>query len=630
MSITLQPSPQPAKTWRTWVCYFLFFVFAAELAATVFRTPTDKAYALKDGVLVKKEGEIFAVREAAQIPVLINGRTQPLGSLAVNSLIQIRNTQDVPLEGNSGDGSWGAWETLAAKGKLSERKWYQFTKHAKKLTPTDWLLEVLCSPEVADARYIFAANHPELISLMKLGDSGVEQSGLHTYAFRDLLPNLEALRDASLVATNTKQELRTPFENSVLKLQASVVLYLKLKNTLHPTDLATLMRIYKGPTLDLAALRPADIRGEFEAYFSAIQAARAAQTNGKIDEAAMDKLFAPIEALSRFYEIAARLEPALLLPPREGEPRDAWHRIPDTLHPREVAGSGLHPFARMYADLADAWRAGNVAKFNTTVRDMRSAMESGGLKSELGLAKQETFYNDLKPFLRATYMDILALLLVFVFWMGGRHEWRRGGMSLMMLGFLVHLAGLVLRMWLQGRPPVTNLYSSAIFIGFGAALAGIILDAVFRNGIGLVAGALLGLTSLIIAHNLSLSGDTMEMMRAVLDTNVWLSTHVVIVTLGYASTFVAGALALLYFVLGMFTPRLSQNMSGDFSTTTDNSANTGKMLANVVYGVVCFATLFSFVGTVLGGIWADQSWGRFWGWDPKENGALLIATHTPA
>jgi hypothetical protein len=44
----------------------------------------------------------------------------------------------------------------------------------------------------------------------------------------------------------------------------------------------------------------------------------------------------------------------------------------------------------------------------------------------------------------------------------------------------------------------------------------------------------------------------------------------------------------------------------------------------MVYGIVCFATLFSFVGTILGGIWADQSWGRFWGWDPKENGALLI------
>ena len=50
----------------------------------------------------------------------------------------------------------------------------------------------------------------------------------------------------------------------------------------------------------------------------------------------------------------------------------------------------------------------------------------------------------------------------------------------------------------------------------------------------------------------------------------------------------------------------------------------GKVLAKMVYAIVCFATLFSFVGTVLGGIWADQSWGRFWGWDPKENGALII------
>jgi len=44
----------------------------------------------------------------------------------------------------------------------------------------------------------------------------------------------------------------------------------------------------------------------------------------------------------------------------------------------------------------------------------------------------------------------------------------------------------------------------------------------------------------------------------------------------------------------------------------------------MTYGTVCFATFFSFIGTVLGGLWADDSWGRFWGWDPKENGALMI------
>jgi hypothetical protein len=119
-----------------------------------------------------------------------------------------------------------------------------------------------------------------------------------------------------------------------------------------------------------------------------------------------------------------------------------------------------------------------------------------------------------------------------------------------------------------------------------------------------------GFICLIIAHHLALTGDTMEMMRAVLDTNFWLSTHVVVVTLGYASTFVAGFLALVYILRGFFTTGLD--------------GGTAKSIAKMVYGIICFATLFSFVGTVLGGIWADQSWGRFWGWDAKENGALII------
>jgi ABC-type transport system involved in cytochrome c biogenesis permease subunit len=105
------------------------------------------------------------------------------------------------------------------------------------------------------------------------------------------------------------------------------------------------------------------------------------------------------------------------------------------------------------------------------------------------------------------------------------------------------------------------------------------------------------------------------MMRAVLDTNFWLATHVLVVTLGYSATFVAGLLAVAYVFLGVFTPTLSQKLGA-----TDVSKALGKM----VYGIICFATLFSFAGTVLGGIWADQSWGRFWGWDPKENGALII------
>ena len=84
----------------------------------------------------------------------------------------------------------------------------------------------------------------------------------------------------------------------------------------------------------------------------------------------------------------------------------------------------------------------------------------------------------------------------------------------------------------------------------------------------------------------------------------------VCITLGYAATFVAGLLGLFYILWGVLTPKMT--------------AAAGKEVIRMLYGVLCFAIILSFFGTVLGGLWADDSWGRFWGWDPKENGALII------
>src|SRR6185437_11565515 len=197
---------------------------------------------------------------------------------------------------------------------------------------------------------------------------------------------------------------------------------------------------------------------------------------------------------------------------------------------------------------------------------------------------------------------------------------------LLMLSVLVTMTGIIFRMVLIGRPPVINLYSSATFIAWGAPVLGLILERFWRNSIGVVVGSVISGMCLIVAHYLSLERDTLEMLRAVLDTNFWLATHVVIVTLGYASTFVAGFLGIVYVVLGFFTDRLPKVLSPDGAAAANPTKGDsfGKTLTRMIYGIVCFATLFSFVGTVLGGLWADYSWGRFWGWDPKENGALII------
>jgi ABC-type transport system involved in cytochrome c biogenesis permease subunit len=186
----------------------------------------------------------------------------------------------------------------------------------------------------------------------------------------------------------------------------------------------------------------------------------------------------------------------------------------------------------------------------------------------------------------------------------------RAAIVVIAVAFALHTFGLVARIYMQGRPPVTNLYSSAVFIGWACVPLALLAEWFSRTGILSIAASLIGFATLIVAHNLAASGDTMEMMQAVLDTNFWLATHVVIVTIGYSATFLAGFIAIFY-VLGGVCTRL---LAGDAM----------KALPKMIYGVICFAALASFVGTVLGGIWADQSWGRFWGWDPKENGAALI------
>jgi ABC-type transport system involved in cytochrome c biogenesis permease subunit len=259
--------------------------------------------------------------------------------------------------------------------------------------------------------------------------------------------------------------------------------------------------------------------------------------------------------------------------------------------------------------MATAFAANNPASFNRTL-DHYAAELQHDLPGRFWKARVESVFNQLQPFYSAMVIYVLIFILACASWLVWPQALGRYAFALLLVTFVVHSAGLITRMYLEGRPPVTNLYSSAVFIGWGAVLLGIFLERFFRNGIGSATAAMIGFITLLIAHHLSMDGDTMEMMRAVLDTNGWLATHVVCVTLGYASTFLAGFLALTYIARGAFTPSLDRA--------------TAQSLARMVYGIVCFATLFSFVGTILGGIWADQSWGRFWGWDPKENGALLI------
>ncbi len=518
-----------------------------------------------------------------RLPVLVNGRIKPLDTVARTSLLMMQGRQRVSDPTNP--------KPLVA-------------------TPTEWLADVLFNPAKADDYPTFrlsATDSPELLTLMGITvketkityESAVLRTlaladfvpGTRTrFSFNQLSPKLAELDRQAQLASPVDPQLRTLFQKAVMQLRERVMLYQRLKHSVQLPDsrnfLSEVVQFQQGLTAGVAAVR-------------------ARQKGEPHDEAA----FKAMLAAAQRYDTMDQLGYLLTIPPAAGDTDPThWQTVGHTLLETFETGD-INPNVMAYAALGSAWRDRSAVQFNEIVR-LFGAQFTKRFAPQLTKSDVETRFNAAEPFYKSTQLYIIAFLLAIFSWLKWPEVLGRSAFYLTLLAFVATTAGIATRMWLEDRPPVTNLYSSALFVGWGSVGLCLILEKIYRNAIGSVAAGMIGFVTLLIAHHLSLSGDTLEMMRAVLDTNLWLATHVVIVTIGYAATFLAGFLALIYIFRGVFTRSLDKD--------------TADALARMVYGIVCFATFCSLVGTVLGGIWADQSWGRFWGWDPKENGALMI------
>jgi ABC-type transport system involved in cytochrome c biogenesis permease subunit len=421
----------------------------------------------------------------------------------------------------------------------------------------EWILDVLFRPQVADLQPIFVIDDPDVLGLMKL-----ERSKDRYYSFRQIVPFINEIQREANAAQAIEAKQRTQYQSAVANLFERVYLYHRLKNTI---------QLEQGQGL--------------AAEIQALGSPGAEQRQGTLVDLAY---FRP-------------------LPPLPGQKVEAWLNSGEAL--RAAAVGSVSPALEPMSRLAWAYSVQDAPAFNKAVKDLQVTTFSIRPEAQTQV-DHETTFNRAQPFYVGMVIYVLALLTVFASWLWKPQILRPAAFGLLCAGALVQTAGLVSRIVLQGRPPVTNLYSSAVFVGWGAVLLGIVLERMYRNGFGTAVAASSGFASLLVAHHLTGDGDTMEMMRAVLDSNFWLATHVTTITIGYSGTFLAGAIAIAWTLRKQFAPRIDPEVS--------------KSLSGMVYGIVAFSLFFSFVGTVLGGIWADQSWGRFWGWDPKENGALLI------
>ncbi len=521
----------------------------------------------------------FDLAGFGRVPVLVNGRIKPLDTVARTSLLTLQGRQRV----SSPD-----------TGTLVH-------------SPAEWLATVFFDAAKADTFPIIKVDSPEVLTLLGLEDKDVRieydsaakrmmavlgflPSTRSRFSYEQLKPKLPELDRQGRLAEPVEAQLRTPFQKQVIAVRNRVILYLQLR-------------------LSVQMPESTDFLTEIELFEKALPAGvSAVLAKQRGEEHNADALKVMKEMADRFAYME-QLGHLRLVPPADGDNDPThWELTGSTLLSSFGTGK-INPTVLEYARLGQAWRKGDSATFNRIVVSLHDQLEprypDAMRKSDI-----ESRFNAAGPFYSSMSLYVWAFLLAIVSWLKWPQELGRAAFWLLSLAFVATSAGILARMWLEGRPPVTNLYSSALFVGWGAVFLCLILERFFRNAIGSVAGGLIGFATLLIAHHLSLSGDTLEMMRAVLDSNFWLATHVIIITIGYSATFLAGFLAAIYILRGLLTRTLDQA--------------TADALSRMVYGIVCFATLFSLVGTVLGGIWADQSWGRFWGWDPKENGALLI------
>lgn len=223
--------------------------------------------------------------------------------------------------------------------------------------------------------------------------------------------------------------------------------------------------------------------------------------------------------------------------------------------------------------------------------------------------QKELWYNSKHPF-RAAWVLYLSAFLVLIAGSGQSvsGNLHRLGMSLAATGFLVHLYGFYLRCSIAGRPPVTNMYESVIWVALGAVGFAFALRLRSPRGIYLPAACGCATLCLILADSLpSVLDPSIHPLTPVLRSNYWLTVHVLSITLGYAAF-------LLALGIGHVALWKAANQSPRESVDPIHDA---------VYKSVQLGVLFLAAGTILGGVWANDSWGRFWGWDPKEVWALI-------
>ena len=490
--------------------------------------------------------------------------------------------------------------------------------HSADFTAIMWLSELLFTPQDAYKRKIFNINNPDVVTAINL-----PWRKYHKYSFNEVTKALAKQKYNIDLLYKKEQSQLSLAQNQLLELYIKSLAYYQISRSLslllpqfiiNDPIIAKKFNVLAGQKFNYFDILP--YKAEFTKFVN----------SDSLGIEQKNKILLELNSLT-----SDRINNILKIIPISWSSKELFNS-PWAILEQGQGSPETNSYFELLSKLAKAYQNNYLLEWQETSTQL-------AIKNDLNKVKLEYFYNNSNLLNNALYSYIISLFFVVIVFLirqkqvfyKGKDKYNQNikkffyisSYLLLILGAILHCSGLVLRIYITNRPPVATLYESIIFVSLIVVLVAILIEKHNKNAVGLLLGGILGVILQFIASKYAITSDTMGVLVAVLNSNFWLSTHVITITIGYGFCLILGTLAHFFLIKKLYFLIHVSKVQQAKAQIKQNNTIMSHAINNLTY-MSLIALFFALLGTILGGIWADQSWGRFWGWDPKENGALLI------
>jgi ABC-type transport system involved in cytochrome c biogenesis permease subunit len=313
---------------------------------------------------------------------------------------------------------------------------------------------------------------------------------------------------------------------------------------------------------------------------------------------------------------------------------DAYRRQGDPAQPARFAEA----MDRLAAALQQLGEAVEPERRQLPLREREDEVLDATAYPPAGSTDAEVFYNHADPFFWAWIVCAAAVACFALAWGPIRKSMFWAGIILAVAVEAIIITGLALRGVITGWVPLGSMFETIVFVALCLAATGMGFALLPPRGVYArwpvaLVGTLLALAALLVAYYMPAFHREIELLKAILRSNYWLAIHVTTIVTGYGEAMMAwglGNAALGCYLFGRYGVRGRGTVAAGEYPCGKGSGNTSAapprattVLGPMIYRLLQATVLLLAIGTILGGMWADVSWGRFWGWDPKEVWALI-------